>query len=93
MSRSPASVNFPLGRNSIAPGDALTWAPLGTFASPAGNGSHRKFVYEGRREGYGASGSSGRLYEKDAKRLAKFFGYRTLQDFQIAVASRTLIAA
>jgi hypothetical protein len=59
----------------------ITWIP-------SGNGSHRKFQYDGRWEGYGTSGSADRLYLKDANRLSKFFGYRTVADFQIAVAAK-----
>lgn len=58
---------------------------------PSGNGSHRKFEYLGRTEGYGTSGSSGRFYRKDAKRLYKFFGYPTMPEFLIAVRAKRQI--
>lgn len=49
-------------------------------------GSHKKFVFGGRRDGYGTS--EGRLLRKDAKRLSRFFGYPTLAEFLLAVNSR-----
>lgn len=58
-----------------------------------GKGSHRGFEYQGRREGYGTSGGSDRLYMNDAKRLSRFFGYPTVADFLIAVSTRSLLAA
>jgi len=54
-------------------------------------GSHKKFVFDGRRERYGTSQS--RLLRKDAKRLFRFFGYPTLADFLIAVNNRTPISS
>jgi hypothetical protein len=60
---------------------------------PGGNGSHRRFEYAGRRDGYGVSGNSDHLYFKDAKRLAKFFGYPTVQDFLIAVSTKAALPA
>jgi hypothetical protein len=78
-------------------------ATIGTFEKwlrkqgidpfPGGNGSHRRFEYAGRRDGYGVSGNSNRLYFKDAKRLAKFFGYPTVQDFLIAVSTKAALPA
>ena len=56
-----------------------------------GKGSHRRFEYAGRWEGYGTSGGNDRLVLNDAKRLYKFFGYQTVADFQIAVATKAAL--
>lgn len=51
-------------------------------------GSHYEFEYGGRKDGYGTSKGSDEMYFKDVKRLAKFFDYPSVVDFQTAVRER-----
>jgi hypothetical protein len=68
------------------------WLKAQGITPVSARGSHCKFEYRGRWEGYGTSGANDRLLRKDAKRLYKFFGYPTLADFLTAVASRAALA-
>lgn len=69
------------------------WLDVQGIVPVPARGSHMKFQWNGRHDGYGTSGKGGRLYMNDTKRLSRFFGFPTVADFQIAVSTRAQLVA
>lgn len=56
-------------------------------------GSHFEFDFQGDTEGYATSKKNDQMHFKDVKRLAKFFAYPSVVDFQLAVNDRRKMGA